>query len=345
MPRTLLNTLYVQSQGAYLHLESDTIKVELDGETKTRVPLHHIGGVVVFGNVLLSPFLIGKLAGEGKSVTWLAQSGRFQAQAHGPQSGNILLRQAQFAAAQQPQLCADLTRRILAGKLQNSRTTLLRAARETGDPSDWQALKGSAESHANAIRKLPGTSTVDELRGLEGEAAARYFEVFTHMIRVQRSDFYFHARIKRPPRDAINALLSFIYALLTTDCVAALQGVGLDPQLGYLHAVRPGRPSLALDLLEEYRSCIGDRLALTLINRQQIQPKHFLSREGGAVMLNDDGRKVVLIAYQERKKETLTHPYTGHVTPVQLIPHVQARLLAKTLRGELVTYPPFILKG
>jgi CRISP-associated protein Cas1 len=345
MPKTLLNTLYVQSQGAYLHLESDTIKVEVEGELKARVPLHHIGGIVVFGNVLLSPFLIGKLSTEGKSVTWLANSGRFQAQAHGPQSGNILLRQAQFEAGRQPHLCAELTRRILAGKLQNARSTLLRAARESNSTTDQTALRASAEAHATAIRKLPNTNTVDELRGLEGEAAAQYFRVFTHMIRVQREEFYFHARIKRPPRDAINALLSFIYALLTTDCVAALQSVGLDPQLGFLHVVRPGRPSLALDLLEEYRSPIGDRLALTLVNRQQIQPKHFEAREGGAVMLNEDGRKIVLVAYQERKKETLIHPFTGHVTPVQLIPHVQARLLAKTLRGDLETYPPFILRG
>jgi CRISP-associated protein Cas1 len=344
MPSTLLNTLYVQSQGAYLHLETDTVKIEVEGQLKTRVPLHHLGGVVVFGNVLLSPFLIGKLTTEGKSVTWLTNSGRFQAQAHGPQSGNILLRQAQFEAARHPHLCADLTRRFLAGKLQNARTTLLRAARETTSLADRDALRSSAEAHANTIRTLPGTCTVDELRGLEGEAAAQYFAVFTHMIRVQRDDFQFHARLKRPPRDAINALLSFIYALLTTDCVAALQTVGLDPQLGFLHAVRPGRPSLALDLLEEYRSCIADRLALTLVNRQQIQPKHFARHEGGAVMLNDEGRKIVLVAYQERKKETLTHPFTGHVTPLQLVPHVQARLLARTIRGDLETYPPFILR-
>ncbi|NJK45757.1 MAG: CRISPR-associated endonuclease Cas1, partial [Pleurocapsa sp. SU_196_0] len=196
MPTTLLNTLYVQTQGAYLHLESDTVKVEVGGELRARVPLHHLGAVVVFGNVLLSPFLIGKLSGEGKSITWLTNNGRFQAQAHGPQSGNILLRQAQFDAARQPLLCADLTRRILAGKLQNARTTLLRAARESTDATDRDALRSSAEAHATAIRKLPNTPSVDELRGLEGEAAARYFAVFTHMIRAQRDDFSFHARLK-----------------------------------------------------------------------------------------------------------------------------------------------------
>ena len=342
--KTALNILYVQSQGSYLHLEGDTIKIEVERETKARIPLHHLEGITVFGNVLLSPFLIQRCGDDGRAVTWLTQYGRFKAQLRGKTTGNVLLRRAQHKTADDTHASLSITQRILAGKLQNARNTLMRAARETTDSTDKNALQEAALEQAYAIRQLRAFDTLEALRGVEGTAARVYFGAFTHMIRANREHFAMDERNKRPPRDPINALLSFTYSLLTSECVAACEHVGLDPQIGFLHVMRPGRPSLALDVMEEYRSCFADRLVLTLINRQQIQPKHFITREGGAVHLDDDGRKILLVAYQERKKDEITHPFTGTTIPFGLVPHLQARLLARHLRGDIEHYPPFILK-
>jgi CRISPR-associated protein Cas1 len=341
---TVLNTLFIQTQGSYVHLESDTVRIDVEGEIKTRIPLHHLSGITVFGQVMLSPFLIGRCAQDGRDITWLSRSGRFQGRLHGPVSGNVLLRRAQHQVLNDPQATLEIAKRFVAGKLQNARGTLLRAARESETENDQTALRDAARGHASAITLLRDCSSLDELRGVEGITAKAYFAAFTSLVRTNRDDFTFTERSKRPPRDPINALLSFTYALLTGDCIAALEGVGLDPQVGFLHVLRPGRPALALDLMEEFRSSLADRLALTLINRGQITRTDFDERTGGAWSLNETGRKTVLVAYQKRKQEEITHPTTNKTIPIALVPHVQARLLARHVRGELEHYPPFIPK-
>ncbi len=341
---TVLNTLFVQTQGSYVHLESDTVRIDIEGEVKTRIPLHHLSGITVFGQVMISPFLIGRCAQDGRDITWLSRSGRFQGRLHGPVSGNVLLRRAQHQVLSDEQATLEIAKRFVAGKLQNARGTLLRAAREANEISDNDALRESAQAHAEAIKQLPYCQTMDELRGTEGITAKAYFAAFTSLVRTNRNDFTFTGRSKRPPRDPINAILSFTYALLTGDCVAALEGVGLDPQVGFLHVLRPGRPALALDLMEEFRSSLADRLVLTLVNRGQITRSDFDERTGGAWSLNETGRKTVLIAYQKRKQEEITHPVTDKTIPIALVPHIQARLLARHIRGELKHYQPFIPK-
>ena len=339
-----LNTLFVQTQGAYLHLEHDAVKIEVERITVSRVPLHHLSSISVFGNVLISPFLMARCADEGRDISVLTQYGRFKARIHGSTSGNVLLRRAQHAALDNADQRLEIAKRFIAGKIQNARGTLMRASRESNDPEDWKTLRDATSLLESSLRYARDAPSVDELRGCEGNAARVYFAAFTSLVRTNRADFEFVERSKRPPRDPINALLSFIYALLTSDCVAALEGVGLDPQVGFLHALRPGRPALALDLIEEFRSYIADRLALTLINRAQITIKDFDERTGGAWSLNETGRKTVLVEYQNRKKQELTHPFTQSQIPLGLAPHIQARLLARHLRGDLPTYPPFIPK-
>ena len=339
-----LNTLFVQTQGAYLHLEHDAVKIEVERVTVSRVPLHHLSSIAVFGNVLISPFLMARCADEGRDISVLTQYGRFKARIHGSTSGNVLLRRAQHAALDNADQRLEIAKRFIAGKIQNARGTLMRAARESNDPEDWKTLRDATGLLEVSLRYARDAPSVDELRGCEGNAARVYFAAFTNLVRTNRADFEFVERSKRPPRDPINALLSFIYALLTGDCVAALEGVGLDPQVGFLHALRPGRPALALDLIEEFRSYIADRLALTLVNRAQITLKDFDERTGGAWSLNETGRKTVLVEYQNRKKQELTHPTTQSQIPLGLAPHIQARLLARHLRGDLPAYPPFIPK-
>jgi CRISPR-associated protein Cas1 len=339
-----LNTLFVQTQGSYLHLEHDAVKIEVERTTVARVPLHHLTSITIFGNVLISPFLMARCADDGRDINVLTENGRFKARIHGSLSGNVLLRRAQHSALDDPGARLEIARRFVAGKIQNARGTLMRAARETQDAADWASLRDATRALETSLADARLAPNVDELRGVEGFAARVYFTAFTHLVRANREDFAFTVRSKRPPRDPVNALLSFIYALLTADCVAALEGVGLDPQVGFLHALRPGRPALALDLIEEFRTYVADRLALTLINRVQITRKDFDERAGGAWSLNETGRKTVLVEYQNRKRAELLHPITQTTIPLGIAPHVQARLLARHLRGDLETYPPFIPK-
>lgn len=339
----LLNTLYVTTPEAYLRLEGETVCVMIEDQKRLQVPLHHLGAFVLFDPVMLSPALLGRCAEDGRSVVWLDRSGRFRARLEGPVNGNILLRQAQFRAAEEPARSLALARYSVAGKLRNSRQSLVRGARETNDPAERDSLVQAARHIGNQIRKLPAVADADALRGFEGEVASTYFEALPLLMkRGQRELFPFSTRNRRPPRDRFNALLSFLYALVLADCRAGLETVGLDPQLGFLHAVRPGRPALALDLLEEFRAPLCDRLALTLVNRGQVQPKDFDEREGGAVLLNDAGRKTVIAAYQARKQETLRHPVLGSDLSIGLLPHIQARLLARHLRGDVAHYVPFL---
>ncbi len=299
----LLNTLYIQTPRAYLRLDHETIIVEVEGQTKAQIPLHHLGSLVLFGDILISPGLLARCAADGRSITWLSLSGRFQARLEGPVSGNVLLRRRQHEVSAAAAASLEVARQMVVGKIRNMRTNILRSARESSDANARQALTAAAQSLAAALPKLPTVADLDSLRGVEGEATRTYFLVLPLMLRGPGEEFTFTGRTRRPPRDPVNALLSFLYALLLHDCVAAAQSVGLDPQVGFLHVLRPGRPALGLDLMEELRPVLADRLALTLLNRRQLQNRDFDHRPGGAVLLNEAGRKTVLTAYQERKKQ------------------------------------------
>jgi len=337
MTRQLLNTLFVQTQGAYLHLDRDTVRVEADGEHLLRVPLHHLGGLVLFGNVLVSPFLLHRCAQDQRQVAWYSRYGRFQARLHGPVSGNVLLRRVQHEAFGDAGRALALARAFVRGKVQGTRYVLQRAAREAdGVPPLVRRAVGTMDW---ALEATEEAADVEAVRGIEGQAAADYFRALPHLIR--NADFTFETRQKRPPRDPVNALLSFIYTLVRGDCEAALEGVGLDPQVGFLHVLRPGRPALALDLMEEFRAWWADRLVLTLLNRRQLRPADFEVQPGGAVLLNENGRREVLTAYQQRKQAEIQHPLFQEPVPVGLLPYVQARLLARHLRGDLDRYVAF----
>jgi len=335
MIQTILNTLFVQTQGAYLHLDHDTVKVEAEKELLLQVPLHHLKGIAVFGNVLISPFLLHRCASDGRDVIWFNVHGRFRGRLAGPTSGNVLLRTAQYEKSGKTQAALLLAKRFVEGKIRGACGVLNRAYRDYSD----EYLKKTSSELTHSLHTLSGKDTIDAIRGVEGMAANRYFAAFAKLIRVEQ--FTFIGRIKRPPRDPVNAILSFTYTLLANDCVSALEAVGLDPQVGFLHALRPGKPSLALDLMEEFRAAFADRLVLTLLNRQQLHADDFEERPGGSVLLNEKGRKSLLVAYQKRKQEEVAHTlFKKHVAIGQL-PYIQARLLARYIRGDLDDYRPY----
>lgn len=341
MTKTYLNTLYVGTQGAYLHLENDTICVLAGQEKLLQTPLHHLGTICLFGQVNVSLPLMMRCAEDGRAVILMTEQGRFKARLQGKTTGNVLLRKAQYDFHCQEELGLNFCKSVVAGKLQNSRQVLLRAAREA-KAELRPPLEAASNELATQLLSLPMAETIDQIRGIEGLAAQAYFEVFDAMITTQRTDFRFDGRSRRPPRDRVNALLSFLYTLWTNDCVSALEGVGLDPQFGILHALRPGRPGLALDLVEEFRSVFLDRLCLSLINRKQIQASDLKVREGGSVLLTDEGRKKVLVAYQNRKQEEVRHQALKEKVPIGLLPHIQARLIARHFRGESKVYHPYL---
>ena len=343
--RQILNTLYIMTEGSYLRLERETLVVMVEKEKRMQVPLHHLGSIVCIGRVSMSSGLMARNAEDGRTVVWLSHHGRFQARVEGGVNGNILLRQAQFRCADNKDKTLQLAKAFIAGKLRNSRQVLLRSARDTKDENDQDSLRKAAKKLSINLRNLEHAASHDTIRGLEGDAAVEYFYQFNHMIKPKmREDFKFIKRSRRPPKDALNALISFLYALLLNDCRSALETVGLDSQLGFLHSVRPGRHALALDLLEEFRAVLGDRLAMTLINRKQITLKDFDHRAGDAVLLNDAGRKTRLVAYQERKKETLNHPLLEQNVEIGLLPLLQARMLARYLREDIEAYIPYLHK-
>ena len=343
MTRELLNTLYVMTPDAYVRLDHDALKIEVDGKKIGQVPLHHLGGVMLFGNAMISPQAMHRCAEDGRAVNLMDYAGRFKARVVGPLCGNVYLRQAQYEAHRDEAKTRVIARALVAGKIDNARASVQRGARDAKTPEDRATLQACAQDLALLLRALTVAPNVEEIRGVEGQAAARYFEAFALMITAPSDDFSFRIRTRRPPRDRVNALLSFVYALLTSECVAACEGVGLDPQFGFLHVLRPGRPLLALDLIEEFRPYLADRLVLNLINRRQIRPEHFDEREGAgeSVLLTEAGRKIVLKAYQERKEEEAPHPLLKEKAPLGLLPHLQARLLARHLRGDLEAYSPF----
>jgi CRISPR-associated protein Cas1 len=340
-----LNTLYVVTRGASLRRDHLTVKVVVERNTRLAVPIHQLESIAVFGAVHVTPAVMALCAERSVSVVFLTETGWLMARVDAPCSGNVLVRREQYRWADLPDKRAMLARNIVAGKLQNTRNLLMRSARDSSPGDDQTALQGAAARLADALTALPGAADVDSIRGHEGDSARVYFGVFSSLIRQQREAFSLEGRTRRPPLDRMNSLLSFLYSLLLNDCVAALTAAGLDPSVGYLHTDRPGRPGLALDLEEEFRPLLADRLALTLVNRQQVGADGFDIREGGEVIMNDATRRTVLGAWQQRKREEVTHPYLDQKTPVGRLPFLQARVLARCLRGDLPEYVPCILKS
>jgi CRISPR-associated protein Cas1 len=342
--KRLLNTLYVTTQGSYLARDGETVLVRTEHETKLQVPVHTLGGIVCFGQVSCSPPLMELCAEYNVSISFLSERGKFLARVQGPVSGNVLLRREQYRRADDESASSEIARTMLIAKIANCRTVLLRCARERSKDEGTEALQPAIGDLARILKSLECRTSLNALRGAEGEAANTYFGVFDNLILAQKEDFTFMERSRRPPLDNMNALLSFIYTLLAHDVASALEGVGLDPAVGFLHRDRPGRPSLALDLMEELRSFLADRLALSLVNRQQIKGKGFHRTETGAVMMDDKTRKELLVSYQKRKQEEIQHPFLGEKVAIGLLPHCQAMLLARYLRDDLDGYPPFIWK-
>jgi CRISPR-associated protein Cas1 len=338
--KRLLNTLFVSTQGAWLSQEGENIVVHLDKENSKSFPVHLFESVVCLGRVNATAPLMGFCAQRGVHISFFSEHGRFLARVDGPVRGNVLLRRQQYRLADDEKATSHIARSVLIGKIANSRAVLMRAARESDREN--AALVSAVKYLGGTAQDIEKTSSLDVLRGREGDAARCYFDVFDHLILAQKEHFRFTDRNRRPPMDKINALLSFVYSLLTHDAASALEGVGLDPAVGYLHRERPGRPSLALDLMEEFRSWFADRLVLSLINLRKIRPEDFTQSESGAVTMGDETRKTVIAAWQERKQDELTHPYVGEKMMIGLLPHVQARLLARHIRGELESYPPFV---
>lgn len=339
-----LNTLFVTTQGAYLAKENETIVVFIEKEAKLRLPIHMIGAVVCFGQVSMSSPLMGFCADRGVCVSYLTEHGHFLARVEGATSGNVLLRREQYRRTDREPDDAVIARTIVSAKIANSRAVLLRGAREREDPDAVAALDSAAAKLAALLTQLQSLKALDEIRGVEGIAAREYFSVFNALISQQRDAFFFRERSRRPPLDNLNALLSFIYTLLLHDFRGACESVGLDPQVGFLHRERPGRPSLALDLVEEFRSWFADRFVVSLINLKQVKGGDFEKTEPGGVLLKPDARKTVLEAYQKRKQEELVHPFLQEKATIGLLPHLQALLLARHLRGDLDGYPAFFWK-
>ncbi len=340
--KKLLNTLYVTTEGTALKKDGENLVAELEGAERARVPLHMLASVVAFGPILLSPALIGTCAERGITLALLDRAGRFQARIEGPVSGNVLLRRAQYRVAEEGE---DIIRSLVIGKIANQRAVIRRSLRdyrsELAAPA-CEALESASDRMAAVLRRVQlSDQGADALRGSEGEAANLYFAVFDHLIRSPDPELRWTRRSRRPPLDPINALLSFLYTLLTHDCRSACESVGLDPAVGFLHRDRPGRPSLALDLMEELRAPLADRLALSLVNRRQLRATDFRRMDGGAVLLADDARKLVLTAWQERKKEERLHPFLAEKAPLGLVPYLQAQMLARHLRGDIDAYPPW----
>ncbi len=341
MDGKLLNTLFVQTRAATLRRDHRTIAVVIEKKTVLTVPIHQIEAVVVWGGIHVTPSCMALCVANGVAINYLTSSGRFLARVVEPGHGSVLLRKAQFRASDLPNESASLVRSFVAGKLKNTRSLLTRGARETDHPDRQIQLLDGAEKIGESLQKLPQVESTDSLRGHEGLGAMTYFSLFNHLIRIDNPFFQMKGRNRRPPLDAVNCLLSFLYGLLLQDCCSAVAHYGMDPSVGFLHVDHPGRPSLALDLMEEFRPILADRLALAMINRQQIQESHFEVQETGAVLLKDSGRRVVLAAWQQRKKEEVSHPFLKKKVPLGLVFSLQARILAKTIRGELPHYVPY----
>ena len=340
----LLNTLFVTSEDIYLSLDGENVVANRDKREVARYPLHTLSGIISFSYPGASPALMGACAQRDISLAFCTPRGRFLARACGESSGNVLLRRAQYREADDPFPCCRLARSMVFGKVYNARWSIERTRRDHGLRVDGEALAAVSVQLKDLLPQIADEASLDSLRGLEGAAATAYFGVFDQLILGEKPLFAFGTRNRRPPLDPVNALLSFAYSLLTNDCASALESVGLDAYVGFLHRDRPGRTSLALDLMEELRPCLADRFVLTLINNRVVGRSDFDFRENGAVFLNDAGRRTFLQRWQERKRETITHPYLKEKLPWGLVPYIQALLFARTLRGDLDGYPPFLWK-
>ncbi|KND83641.1 type I-C CRISPR-associated endonuclease Cas1c [Aggregatibacter actinomycetemcomitans] len=336
--RKLQNTLYITTQGSYLHKERETLVVEQEKKKVAQLPVHSIGHIFCFGNVLVSPFLLGFCGENNVNLAFFTENGRFLGRLQGRQSGNVLLRRAQYRVSEQNPV--PIARNIIAAKIQASKRVLQRQIRNYGENAQ---LQSAVDSLNVSLRQLAQAENLDEVRGIEGDAAARYFGVFNLLIR-ENTGFHFGGRNRRPPRDGVNALLSFLYSVLGKDISGALQGVGLDPQVGFLHADRPDRDSLAQDILEEFRAWWVDRMVLSMINRLQIKPADFINEAGGAVTLKSEARKLLFQALQAKKQEKIVHPFLGEEVEIGLLPYIQAMLLSRHLRRDLAEYPPFLMR-
>ncbi len=337
--KKLLNTLYITRQESYLHKERETIVIKQGKEKLGQFPAINISHILCFGQVSVSPFLMGYCGEHGINLAFYTEYGKFLARVHGKQSGNVLLRRAQYRWADDNEKSVSIARLMVAAKIANCRSVLMREIRNHGE----NPLLIDVTIHlAASIRHAQHAKSVAEIMGIEGDAASTYFSVFNELL--LGSDYSFGGRVRRPPTDPVNALLSFAYTLISNECSSALQGVGLDPYVGFLHQDRPGRTSLAQDLLEEFRAYWADRFILTLINRRQIQLKDFVTEASGAVRLTDDARKMFLTAWQKRKQTEIMHPYLDEKVPIGLLPHCQAMLLARHIRGDIEYYTPYLVK-
>ncbi|MDX9896860.1 MAG: type I-C CRISPR-associated endonuclease Cas1c [Desulfofustis sp.] len=338
-----LNTLFVTTQGAYLAKDGETVAVRIEGETVLRVPVHTLDSLVCFGNVGCSPFLMGMCGERQVGLSFLSENGRFLARVQGPASGNVLLRREQYRRADDPRFSATMAASCVLGKIANCRTVLLRALRDHSEKIEQQVMQEAIDRLGAAIKRLQGGLNLDSVRGVEGDAARVYFGVFDHLIVRDKDHFSMRQRSRRPPLDRVNCLLSFLYTLVLNDLRSAVEAVGLDPAVGYLHRDRPGRAGLALDLMEEFRP-MADRLAVSLVNLGQLRRDDFVVSDGGAVRMSDEARKTLLVAYQKRKQEEMVHPFLEEKMTLGLFFHIQALLFARYLRGELDGYPPMIWK-
>jgi CRISPR-associated protein Cas1 len=339
-----LNTLYVFTAGSYLRRDHQMVVVEVEKKPKLSLPIHHLDAIAAFGPIMVSPGLIQLCLESGVALTYLTDSGRLIGRVDAPRSGNVLLRREQFRWADRPEACLGLARSFVAGKIHNGRNALLRAARESDSADDVAELNAAAARLGEHVEALASTVATDSVRGREGDSAHSYFAAFPRMIRHNRAELGMNGRSRRPPLDPVNALLSFTYAMMTQDCVAALTAAGLDPDVGFLHVDRPGRPGLALDLVEEFRTLVADRLVLALLNRRQIGPADFVRRDGGAAGMSADARKTLVHAYVTRKRDEVTHPLLGTTVRIGQLPFLQAKLLARHIRGDSELYVPCIIR-
>jgi CRISPR-associated protein Cas1 len=336
------NTLFVTTQGAFVGREDEAVVIRAEGELKGRIPIHSLAGIVCFGQATCSPALMALCCERNVTVSFLTQYGRFLGRVEGATPGNVLVRREQYRRADDDAAAAKLAVAVVAGKVANCRTVLLRANRDNADGLGRDRIAHAADRLKGRLRELTAEPPLDVVRGIEGDCARLYFEVFDDLITAQKEAFAFRGRSRRPPLDPINSLLSFLYVLLEHDVRGALYAASLDPYVGFLHRDRPGRAGLALDLMEELRPVVADRVALSLVNLRQVAPDGFQTTESGAVLMSEETRKSVIVAYQRRKEEVITHPFLEERTTVGFVPHLQARLLARHLRGDLDGYPPFL---
>lgn len=342
--RKLMNILYVTSADAYLSLDGENVVVLVEEKEKIRVPLHNLEGIVTFGYTGASPALMGQCAKHNIALTFLTKNGRFQARVLGETRGNVVLRRAQYRIADQEEKRLEIAKNCIIGKIYNARSVVNRALRDHGARIEEERFRSVSNQLKNSLNLVQATSSIEELRGYEGEAASRYFSVMDELILQQKETFYFHSRNKRPPLDNVNAMLSFVYTLLAHDVAAALETVGLDSYVGFLHTDRPGRVSLALDIMEELRTIFADRFVISLINKRMVNNNGFQKQENGAVIMTDDTRREILKSWQERKQDKIKHPFLEETIEWGLVPYVQAMLLARFIRGDMDGYPPFLWK-